>query len=97
YPHFQHRVVPGWMDKGLPWRHRATPALDRMVLLSPHPDWVRSLPGGKLPDRTDFTRYGTDTAARARAWSTAAAAAQQLADEWAQWLRRPEPARVQPL
>lgn len=97
YPHFQHRVVPGWMDKGLPWRHRATPALDRMVLLSPHPDWVRSLPGGKLPDRTDFTRYGTDTAARARAWSTAAAAAQQLADEWAQWLRRPDPARVQPL
>ena len=97
YPHFQHRVVPGWLDKGLPWRHRATPALDRMVLLSPHPDWVRSLPGGKLPDRTDFTRYGTDTAARARAWSTAAAAAQQLADEWAQWLRRPDPARVQPL
>jgi hypothetical protein len=26
YPHFQKAVVPGWLDKGLKWRHRATPA-----------------------------------------------------------------------
>ena len=97
YPHFQKAVVPGWLDKKLTWRHHATPHLDRMVLLAPNPEWVKTLPNGKLPDRTDFTRYGTDTAARARAWSIAAAAAQQLADEWAQWLRRPDPARVQPL
>lgn len=94
YPHFQPRVVPGWLDKGLRWRHQATPALDRMLLLSPHPDWVRSLPHAKLPDRNDFTHYGMDTAARARAWGTAVAAARQLADEWAEWLRRPDAARV---
>ena len=97
YPHFQHRVVPGWLDKGLKWRHKATPALDHMVVLSPHPDWVRRLPGAKLPDRNDFTRYGTDSAARARAWNAAVQASQQLADEWAQWLARPDMGRVQPL
>ena len=37
YPHFQQAVVPGWLDKHLRWRHRATPALDTMVLLSPPP------------------------------------------------------------
>ena len=97
YPHFQHRVVPGWLDKGLKWRHRATPALDNMVVLSPHPDWVRSLPNAKLPDRKDFTHYGTDSAARAKAWLAATQASQQLADEWAAWLLRPDMRAVQPL
>lgn len=97
YPHFQHRVVPGWLDKGLKWRHRATSALDGMVVLSPEPDWVRSLPNAKLPDRNDFTHYGTDGAARAKAWLAATRASQQLADEWAAWLLRPDMRAVQPL
>ena len=97
YPHFQHRVVPGWLDKGLPWRHQATAALDRMVVLSPHPDWVRTLPHAKLPDRRDFAHYGTDSRARAKAWLTATRASQQLADEWAQWLAQPDVRAVQPL
>lgn len=97
YPHFQQAVIPGWLDKGLRWRHRATPALDRMVVLSPSAEWVASLPHGKLPDRTDFTRYGTDTAARVKAWSAATAASRQLADEFAQWLARPDLSAVHPL
>ena len=97
YPHFQHRVVPGWLDKGLKWRHKATPALDRMVVLSPSPDWVRTLPHAKLPDRNDFTRYGIDSAARARAWGTAVAESRRLADEFPQWLERPDLGAVQPL
>jgi len=86
YPHFQQAVVPGWLDKGLEWRHKPTGFLDRMVLLAPAPDWVRSLPNGKLPDRNDFLRYGNDLQGRIRAWSTAAEASRQLADEFAQWL-----------
>ena len=97
YPHFQHRVVPGWLDKRLPWRHKTTPALDSMVLLSPNPEWVKTLPNAKLPDRNDFTHYGTDTTARARAWLAATRASQQLADEWGEWLHRPDLGAVQPL
>jgi hypothetical protein len=60
-PHFQKSVVPGWLDKGLKWRHKATHFLDNMVLLAPDPDWIKQkLPNGKLPDRTDFVRYGPD-------------------------------------
>ena len=97
YPHFQHRVVPGWLDKGLKWRHKATAALDRMVVLSPSPEWVQTLPNAKLPDRQDFTHYGTDSRARARAWLGATQASQQLADEWRAWLERPDMAVVRPL
>ena len=95
YPHFQKAVVPGWLDKRLTWRHGATRALDRMVVLAPDPDWVRTLPGGKLPDRTDFTRI--DLATRIQAWTTATRASRQLADEFAQWLARPDMEQVDAL
>ncbi|MDO5694053.1 MAG: phospholipase [Pseudomonadota bacterium] len=95
YPHFQRAVVPGWLDKGLKWRHRATPFLDRMLVLAPDPDWVRRLPGGKLPDRNDFQRL--NHAERVRVWTAAVQAACQLADEFADWLQRPDMGRVHSL
>ncbi|MCS6811921.1 MAG: phospholipase [Tepidimonas sp.] len=97
YPHFQRQVVPGWLDKGLRWRHRASAALAHTLLLAPDPDWVRRLPNGKLPDRTDFERYGRDLASRMRVWQTAVQQAQQLADEFIAWLQRPDPRLVEPL
>ncbi len=97
YPHFQKAVVPGWLDKPFKWRHGATHFLDTTVVLAPDPQWVAGLPNGKLPDRTDFTRYGVNLPARTRAWNTAASASRQLADEFSDWLQRPDPSRVAPL
>lgn len=96
YPHFQRQVVPGWLDKGLRWRHRPTPWLDNMVLLCPNPEWVRTLPGGKLPDRTDFTALPPPQ--RMKAWTEAVVRSEQLSDEWQDWLERGCPAgELQPL
>ena len=97
YPHFQPQVVPGWLDKALRWRHGATPFLDRVLVLAPSPAWVASLPNGKLPDRTDFTRYAQNFSERVRVWTAAASAAQQLADEFAAWLEQPDLSLVEPL
>jgi hypothetical protein len=97
YPHFQKAVVPGWLDKSLKWRHHATHHLDTMVLLAPNPEWVKTLPNGKLPDRSDFTHYGNDLAGRVKAWNTACTASAQLVDEFAAWLDKPDSARVLPL
>ncbi len=97
YPHFQKNVVPGWLDKRLKWRHHATHHLDTMLLLAPDPEWVKTLPNGKLPDRIDFTHYGNDLAGRVKAWTSAASASQQLADEFAAWLHQPDVRLVQPL
>lgn len=82
YPHFQPTIVPGWLDKGLRGRHRATPGLSNVVLLSPNPEWVRTLPNGKLPDRKDFKAYGRDHARRMADWTRAVAESQRMADEF---------------
>jgi hypothetical protein len=97
YPHFQQNVVPGWLDKALKWRHSATPFLDHTIVLAPNPEWVKTLPNGKLPDRQDFMTYDRDLAGRVKVWTAAASAALQMADELAQWLRRPDLSRIQAL
>lgn len=97
YPHFQKSVVPGWLDKGLKWRHRSTAFLDTMVLLAPNPEWVKTLPNSKLPDRTDFTHYGNDLAGRVKAWTAATRASQQMVDEFIAWLDKPDMNLVRPL
>ncbi|MDE2081399.1 MAG: phospholipase [Burkholderiales bacterium] len=84
YPHFQGRIVPGWLDKPWPRRHRASPALANVVVLAPSREWLRTLPRGKLPDRSDFKAYGDDHVARQSAWRRVLAESRRLADEFAQ-------------
>lgn len=86
YPHFQSTLVPGWLDKALKRRHRATSALSRVVVLAPRPEWIATLPHGKLPDRTDFQTYADDESTRERLWRQAVAQSAQLADEFADWV-----------
>ena len=97
YPHFQKTVIPGWLDKALRHRHRATERLANVVVLAPSPQWVATLPNGKLPDRSDFKRYGDDLAARRRDWGRAVAEAERLADEFAAFVAHGDVGRVQPL
>jgi hypothetical protein len=91
YPHFQATLVPGWLDKALKRRHRATPRLDPVVVLAPDPDWIAAvMPNAKLPDRSDFKRYGEHRVAeRQRDWRRAIAEGQRLADEFADLVDRP--------
>ena len=83
YPHFQSSVIPGWLDKGLKRRHRATAALDNVVLLAPRPEWISTLPNAKLPDRNDFAHYASNLPGRIKAWQTAVDESQRLRDEFA--------------
>jgi hypothetical protein len=89
YPHFQSSIVPGWLDKALRHRHRASERLANVVVLAPNPAWVATLPGGKLPDRSDFQSYGDDFDGRVAAWQRATAESARLADEFAEAVRRP--------
>ena len=97
YPHFQAQVVPGWLDKKLSWRHKTTPYLDTTIVLCPHPDWVKKLPNHKLPDRSDFITYQGRLSERVKVWKQAIAEAGRLADEWAEWLHRPNLNQVEAL
>ena len=79
-------VIPGWLDKALRHRHRASARLDNVLLLSPSAEWVATLPNRKLPDRADFKTYADDDVARIAAWTRAVHESERLRDEFAQWL-----------
>jgi hypothetical protein len=66
-------------------------------VLAPNPDWVKTLPNGKLPDRKDFATYGQDLQSRVKIWQAASSASQQMADEFAAWLQKPDMALVHDL
>ncbi len=97
YPHFQQTVIPGWLDKGLKHRHRASAHLDNVVVVSPTPGWIATLPNAKLPDRTDFKRYQDDLPTRFKLWACAVAESQRLADEFAEWVSGGRFVEVKPL
>ncbi|MBL8510005.1 MAG: patatin-like phospholipase family protein [Betaproteobacteria bacterium] len=84
YPHFTDRIVPGWLDKALPWRKARGAWLDNVILVSPSRDYLSRLPLGKLPDRNDFKRFIHDFEGRLRYWRFAMAESARLRDEWAE-------------
>ena len=78
YPHFYGHLVPGWFDKGLPWRRARGTGLERVLLVAPSPAFVASLPGGKIPDRRDFYALAPDE--RIRRWEAVRTASLALGE-----------------
>lgn len=97
YPHFTDRIVPGWLDKTMPWRRARGAWLDNVVLVAPSREYVARLPHGKLPDRRDFARFAGDDAGRMAYWRKAIGESERLAEAFMDFARRPDPARVLPL
>jgi hypothetical protein len=91
YPHFQKHIVPGWLDKSIKRRHRATSFLDDVIVLAPRKDWIATLPNGKIPDRSDFKRFGTNIDARIRVWNKAVKDSERLREEFEAWLANGAP------
>jgi hypothetical protein len=107
YPHFTNKIVPGWLDKMLPWRSsrgawggRGAQGewLDNVVLISPSREYLARLPLGKLPDRGDFTRFVDDYEGRLKNWRFAMEESARLRDELAELIASGEIAtRLKPL
>ena len=90
YPHFSDFLVPGWLDKSMPWRRARGASLDNLILVSPSPGFVARLPNGKLPDRSDFKRYGQNHRARSSHWLQAVGESERLAEALAFWAEKPD-------
>lgn len=101
YPHFTEHIVPGWLDKGFPWRRAARGAnrgwLDNVLLVAPSDEFLRTLPRGKLPDRADFKFYGLNHDERVRTWKRAIGEGGRLRDELAEFALRPDLGRIKPI
>jgi hypothetical protein len=101
YPHFNEHIVPGWLDKAMPWRRAARGPnrgwLDNVLIVAPSPEFTRGLPRAKLPDRSDFKFYGMDQDQRIRTWRQAIGEGERLRDEFAALVERPDLSRIQPI
>jgi hypothetical protein len=90
YPHFTDYIVPGWLDKSMPWRRAKDAALENVILVSPAPSFLARLPNGKLPDRADFKHYGRNHRARIRDWTFAIGESERMAEALARWAEKPD-------
>jgi len=82
YPHFTDRIVPGWLDKALPWRRARGAWLDNVILVSPSRAYLDRLPLKKLPDRNDFKRFADDYEGRLKYWRFSMDESERLAEEF---------------
>lgn len=90
YPHFTDHIVPGWLDKSMPWRRARGATLENMILISPSTDFLAQLPNRKLPDRSDFKRYGQNHKSRIRDWTFAIDESERMAESLARWVEKPD-------
>ena len=79
FPHFFDSMKPGWFDKRLSWRRMTAANIDRTILVCPSPEFIRSLPNAKVPDRTDFVTLSP--AERIRTWRNVIDRCRYLADD----------------
>lgn len=84
FPHYSHRIIPGWLDKSFPRRRPSRATVRNMLLVAPSPAFVRRLPLGKIADRNDFYRFAGDDNGRIDYWHAVADAGLRLAATFAE-------------
>lgn len=88
YPHFYGHIIPGWFDKSHKKRRATGATWDQTLLLAPSDEFVQTLPGGKIPDRNNFTDMTDDD--RLAYWTIVINESERLADEFAACLDNPD-------
>jgi hypothetical protein len=84
FPHYTDRIIPGWLDKHLPWRKPHREHLERLLLVCPSRAFIQHLPYAKIPDRNDFYTFKGNDPARFAFWNTVADRSRLLADDFAE-------------
>ncbi len=82
FPHYTDRVVPGWLDKHLPYRKPDRTHMENVLLVSPSREFIASLPNARIPDRNDFKTYFNRDADRFACWRAVAGRSRELADQF---------------
>jgi hypothetical protein len=65
------------------------------VLVAPSPKFLATLPGGRLPERQDFYRFGQNHAARIAQWREIVARCGALTDAFVRFASDPGRFRLQ--
>lgn len=88
YPHFYSKLTEGWFDKFYRWRKVPADRLENVILVSPTKEFVRSLPGGRIPDRRDFLKYQDQEDIRIQRWCEATKRSEELGTAWMEFAEK---------
>jgi len=82
FPHFSGKIIPGWLDKALPWRKPGRGDTGNLLVVAPSPGFVESLPLKKIPDRGDFALFRGRDADRIECWDNTVKRCREMGDEF---------------
>lgn len=81
---FQHqeRIIPGWLDKKLIYRRVPADNLDNLLMVYPTEEFIKTLPGGQVPQRKDFKTFADKPSVRIRNWQKVVAKSAHLGEQF---------------
>ncbi|MFW5936632.1 MAG: patatin-like phospholipase family protein [Desulfosalsimonas sp.] len=82
FPHYAGKLVPGWLDKQVPWRKPNFAIMENVLMIAPSRAFLESLPHQKIPDRKDFYRFAGRDQERMDYWRRVVDRSRELADEF---------------
>ncbi|MFO7931910.1 MAG: patatin-like phospholipase family protein [Thermodesulfobacteriota bacterium] len=82
FPHYCEQVVPGWLDKQVPWRKPDFRTMENVLMPAPAREFVNSLPFAKIPDRKDFYLFAGKDAERMDYWRKVVERSRELAEDF---------------
>ncbi len=80
--HHQERIIPGWLDKNLLRRMPDEETLSNVLMVFPTESFTEKLPGGRIPERTDFITYLDDQETRIKNWYKAVELSAPLGEDF---------------
>ena len=80
--HHQERIIPGWLDKNIKRRVPEPHTLNNVLMVLPSQSFIENLPGGKVPDRTDFVTFIDDQETRIKNWYRAVELSAPLGEDF---------------
>jgi hypothetical protein len=80
--HHQERIIPGWLDKKIVRRVPDADTLSNVLMVFPSQSFIESLPGGKVPERTDFVTLIDDQETRNKNWRKAVELSAPLGEDF---------------
>jgi hypothetical protein len=80
--HHQDRIIPGWMDKNFKKRQPPSAFLESVLMVHPSEEFVKKLPDGRIPDRSDFDTFIADPKTRIANWRKTTELAAPLGEEF---------------
>jgi hypothetical protein len=80
HPHYSDTVIPGWLDKHIPWRRARPETMSNVLIVCPSREFIASLPYKKIPDRNDFMKFHGRDSERLAYWKNVIKCGRVLAD-----------------